>query len=140
MSQKRDMAEKIKLMLDGEELKGLVNFGEIALEKGEIEVPEFHKIRKIQNGMSKVPAVDLIFKISRDSDILKKLRDWYMNDESHDLVKIRCDAHGVEFARTLMSDCECVLYKEPQFDGMNPTYAQVPIKVLAWEITPIDAQ
>ena len=63
--QSRDLAEKIRILIDGEEPEGLVNFGELALEKGEIEVPEFHKIRKIQNGMSKIPAVDLIFKISR---------------------------------------------------------------------------
>ena len=138
--QQRDMAEKVKLMLDGKELKGLVNFGEITLEKGEIEVPEFHKIRKIQNGMSKVPAIDMIFKVSRDSDTLKVLRDWYLNDETHDLVKIRTDAHGSEFARTLLPGCECISYKEPQFDGMNPTYAQVPVKVIPWDVLPINGQ
>ena len=52
-----DMAEKVRLYSDGEELPGLVNFGEMVVERGTIEVPEFKKIRNIQNGMEKLPII-----------------------------------------------------------------------------------
>jgi len=137
--QSKDLAEKIKILIDGEELSGLVEFGEVIIEKGEIEVPEFHKIRKIQSGLSKMPSIDMTFKISRGSKILKILRDWYFNDEVHDVVKIRCDATGTEFARTLFPSCECVKYQEPAFSGMTPNFAQCQTRLLVWDVIPTDS-
>ncbi len=131
------MAEKVKILVDGQEIQGLVNFGEMTLEKGQIEVPEFHKIRQIQNGITKIPAIELTFKISRNSDTFKKLKNWYFNDEIHDITKIRTDASGTEFARTLFPSCECVKYFEPAFDAANPTYAQIQTRFLAWDVIPV---
>jgi hypothetical protein len=130
------MAEKVRLFMDGEELTGLVNFGEIVLERGLIEVPEFHKIRQIQSGIEKIPAIDVTFKIPRGSNIYKILKDWYFNDEVHDLVKVRCDATGTEFARTLLPSCEMTKWHEPGFDGANPTYAQIQTRFIPWDVIP----
>jgi hypothetical protein len=136
--QKHDMAEKVKIFSDGQELPGLVNFGETVVEKGVVEVPEFHKIRNISNGMEKVPIIECTFKISRGSPILKILRDWYYKDEDHDLSKVRTDAHGIEFARSMYPGCECLKYHEPAFDGMSPTYAQIQTKFACWDFFPVE--
>lgn len=136
--QKYDMAEKVKLIVDGQEIQGLVNFGEIVLEKSQIEVPEFKRIRLIASGIDRVPAIDCTFKITRGSDTFQKIKDWYFNDEDHDIVKVRTDAHGVEFARTLLPGCECIKYHEPAFDGANPTYAQIQTRFIPWDLISVE--
>jgi hypothetical protein len=133
------MAEKKRVLVDGIEVAGLVRVGELVLEKGTIEVPEFKKIRLIQNGITKIPVIELTYKVQRDSETLKKLRQWYNEDEVHDVIIIRTDAGGTEFARTLLQACESVLYQEPEFDGANPTYAQVKQKWVPYEVIPLDA-
>jgi hypothetical protein len=135
--QKFDMAEKIRLFIGGEELQGLVSFGETVVERGTIEVPEFRKIRLIQNGIEKLPVIEATFKITRGSPTYKKLKNWYYKDEVHDISKVRTDAHGVEFARTMFPGCECIKYHEPAFDGANPTYAQVQTKFIPWDVIPL---
>ena len=136
--QTHDMAEKVRIFMDGVEMPGLVNFGELVVERGTIEVPEFHKIRNIQNGMEKLPILECTFKIARGSAIAKILKDWYYKDETHDLSKVRYDAHGVEFARTMLIGCECIKYHEPPFDGAAPTYAQIQTKFVPWDINPVE--
>lgn len=138
--QRNNMAEKTRVEIDGNELPGLVRFGEIALEKGQIDVPEQKRVRKISDGVSTIPAIELVYSVKRDSETLAFLRDWYVNNETKDVTKIRTDGHGVEFARTLLPDCECVRYVEPEYTAEGPTYAQVPITIIPWEVTPIDSQ
>jgi len=138
--QSNDMAEKKKVIIDGEELTGLVNAGEIALEKSTIDVPEFSRIRQIQSGIIRVPMWEVTYKIARGTDTMKFIRDWYFNDEVKDVTVIRTDAHGDEFARTLLPSCECIKYTEPQFDAANPTYAQASITLLPWDVIPLDAE
>jgi hypothetical protein len=140
MPQRNDLAEKKRIGFDGVEVPGLVNFAEVPLEKGQLEVPEFSRIRKIQNGISTVPAIEMTYKIARDTDTLAFFRDWFLQDEVKDVTVIRTDAAGVEFARTLLPSCECVRYSEPAFDAANPTYAQVMITILPWDVLPIDAE
>jgi len=137
--QRSDQAEKHRVLIDGVEIDGLVNVGEYSLEKGQIEVPEFKKIRIIQNGISKIAPIMLTYKIKKDSETLKFFREWYMNDETKDVTKIRTDATGTEFARTLYQSCECVRYYEPAFDGAAPTYAQVQVTLAPYEVIPLDA-
>jgi hypothetical protein len=137
--QRNDLAEKKKVIIDGEEIPGLVNFAEIPLEKGQLEVPEFSKIRRIQNGISTVPAIEMTYKIARDTNTLQFFRDWYFLNQEKDVTVIRTDAAGTEFARTLLPSCECVRYAEPAFDAASPTYAQVMVTVAPWDVVPIDA-
>lgn len=138
--QSNDMAEKKRVIIDGEELPGLVFAGELSLEKGSIEVPEFKKIRVIQNGVSKTPPQELRYKIARGTNTLKFIKDWYFNDEVKDVTIIRTDAHGVEFGRTLLPQCECFQYTEPETDAASPNYAQSTIVLLPWDVIPLDAE
>jgi hypothetical protein len=133
--QRGAMAEKKKILFDGKEVAGLVLLSEIILERGMIDVPEFSRKRKIQDGITTIPAVDLTYKVERNSDTLKFFRDYYNNDEVKDVIIVRTDAHGVEFARTLLTMCECNKYQEPQFDGANVTYAQINVRIVPWDIT-----
>ncbi len=139
MQQSYDMAEKNRVYIDGEEIPGLVNFGEVTLEVNQIEVPEFEVIRLIDSGVKKIPAVELTYKISRESKTLKFLQNWFFNKESHDITKVRVDADGVEFARTLFPSSRCVGYTEPGYDAASPTYAQCKIRVAPWDIFPVQS-
>jgi hypothetical protein len=132
--QKGAMAEKKKVFIDGEEIPGLVSVQELVLEKGTIEVPEFHKIRQIQNGISRIPAVELTYKVERNSKTLKFWKDWYKKDEVHDVTIVSCDAHGVEFDRDLLPGCECNKFGRPNFDGASPTYAQLNVRIIPWDV------
>ncbi|MHC4717628.1 MAG: hypothetical protein ACYS5V_11710 [Planctomycetota bacterium] len=138
--QRNDMAEKKRVLFDGEEIPGLTNIQEIPMEKGQLEVPEFHRIRRIQNGITTIPAVEMTYKIAKDTNTLKFFRDYFNNDEDHDVTIVRTDAAGTEFARTLLPSCECVRYLEPGFDAANPTYAQVQVTLTPWDVIPIDAE
>ena len=138
--QPNDMAEKKRVYIDGEEIPGLVYAGELRLEKGTIEVPEFRKIRTIQNGISKIPPYELRYKISRGTNTLQFFQDWYNNDEIKDVTVVRTDAHGSEFARTLMSECECHVKADPETDSANPSYAMITVIILPFEITDLEAE
>lgn len=137
--QRTDMAEKVKLLIDGVEIDGLVKCDVYPLEKGTLEVPEFSKIRIIQNGITKYVPLGATYKLKRDSNTLKFFRDWYFNNEVKDVTKIRCDAAGIEFARTEFQACESIVYEEPEFDGANPTYAQIRVSMVPYEVIPQDA-
>jgi len=139
MQQSYDMAEKVRVNIDGDELAGLVNFAELTLEVNQIEVPEFEITRLIDSGVRKIPAIELTYKISRESKTLKFLQNWFFNRETHDITKVRVDAGGVEFARTLFPSCRCVGYTEPPYDASSPTYAQCKIKLAPWDIFPVQA-
>lgn len=138
MSQRNDQSEKKRVLFDGEEIEGLVSVSEVPLEKGTIDVPEGDRIRRIQNGVSTMPEVELTYKIRKDGASLEFFRNYYMENQVKDIIIIRTDATGNEFARTLLQDCECSRYVEPAFDAASPTYAQVSVRILPWEVTPLD--
>ena len=138
--QPNDMAEKKRVYIDGDEIPGFVYSGELRLEKGTIEVPEFKKIRTIQNGISKIPPYELRYKITRGTNTLQFFQNWYNNDEIKDVTIVRCDAHGAEFARTLMSQCECHVKADPETDSASPEYAMITAIILPFEITDLDAE
>jgi hypothetical protein len=140
MAQKNDLAEKKRVLVDGQEVEGLVNVAEVSFEKGTIEVPEFKRIRNIQNGVTKVPKLVLIYKIKKGAAALTFFKNWYFDDEVHDVTVIRTDATGTEFARNLHQSCECVKFAEPEYDAASPTYAKVTVDLLPYEITPLTAQ
>jgi hypothetical protein len=139
MSQRNDMAEKKRILIDGVEIPGLVSISAITLEKGIINVPEFSKIRKIQNGISTQPEIELVYKISKDSETLDFIKDWYFKDQTKDITVIRTDASGTEFARDLLPSCECTKYIEPEFNGESPTYAKITITIVPFDYIPIAA-
>jgi len=135
MSTKNDIAEKHKILVDGEEVAGLVSVGDIVLEKGLIDVPQFKRIVQVQNGITKIPAVELVYKIAKGSKTYKTFNDWYFKDEVHDVTKIRTDAQGTEFARTLLPECDCVKLTEAKYDAATPDYAKVTVTLIPVDIT-----
>ena len=137
MAQRNDLAEKIKVLWDGEEIIGLVSISETPLEDGVIEVPEFSVIRKIRNGIMTIPEITLVYKVQRDSQALKFFQDFYLLKTFKDMVKIRVDASGAEFARTQFPSCECTYYAEPEFDAASPTYAKVTVRIVPYDVIPI---
>lgn len=139
MQQSYDMAEKVRAYWDGEEIPGLVNMGEISIDVNQIEVPEFEITRLIDSGVRKIPALEMTYKIARESKTLKYFQNFFYNKESHDLSKVRCDADGVEFGRTLMPSCRCVGFTEPAYDAASPTYAQCKLKFAPWDIFPVQS-
>lgn len=139
MTQRNEMAEKKKIFWDNEEIPGLVSVDEIVVEKNTIEVPSFHKIRTISNGVTKIPLIVCKYKIERGSITLDFIKDFYWNDETHDGVIIRTDGHGVEFDRDLIPGCECIRYTEPGYDAASPDYAHASATFVPWDYVPIGA-
>jgi hypothetical protein len=137
VSTKNDIAEKDKIFVDGEEIAGLVSVGEIVLEKGLVDVPQFNRIIQVHNGITKIPAVELVYKVAKGSNTYKKLTDWYTKEETHDVTKVRTDAQGVEFARTLLPESDCIKLGEPKYDAGSPDYAKITIAIIPVDITPL---
>lgn len=138
--QDNDMASKTKVYVDGEEIPGLVYKGEMTLEAGTIEVPELRRTRVIQNGITKLPMQEFRYKVARGTRTSKFFRDWKQNDEVKDVVIVYTDAHGDEYERDLLPKCECIKYSKPEVDLANPTYAQIAVTLLPWDIIPIDGE
>jgi hypothetical protein len=131
------MAEKVRVLYDGVEKAGLVKYPGFLLEEGTIEVPEFSKIRNITNGVEKMPLLELGYKIARDTDTLAFFRSYHENKETHDITIIRCDRDGKEFGRVLLPSTECNKLVDPPFDGAAPTYAQVTVGLVPWDVIKI---
>lgn len=138
--QTNDMAEKRRILADGTEIPGLVNVGDIILEEGVLEVPEFSKIRKIKNGITMIPTIPLIYKTNRGTETLKFFQDWKNNNEVKDVTLIRTDAHGAEFARQLWSGCEISKITYPAYDATSPTYAQIQIDILPYDVVDLEPE
>lgn len=130
MSQMKAMAAKVIVTFDGDEIAGLVKYGEYAVEKGMIEVPEFDKIINIHNNIKKIVPLELTYKIERTSSTLKFFRNWFKDIVSKDVVVSRCDAYGVEYERILLPQCELAKFVDPEYDAANPTFAKITITIL----------
>lgn len=136
--QQNSMAQKVRLLIDGDELPGLVKLGEISLEKGMIDVPGFRRIYKIATGVTTMPAIPATFETRRSTSTRKTLNDWYNKDEQHDVTIIWCDAGGVEFARDLWEAVECSVKKIPETDLANVSYARMEVTFIPYDITPVE--
>lgn len=132
--QSNDMSELKRLLIDGEELPGLTRVGEVSLERGQLEVPEQGKVRRISNGVTTIPAIEATYKVRRNSETLVFLSRWYDNEEVHEITAVHLDGHGVEFRRELWPDCELVRKAMPEYNAEDPTYAQVNITIVPWDI------
>lgn len=138
--QKQAMAAKKKQTWDGTEVPGLVSVNEITLEKSTIEVPEFKKIRQLQSDITKIPAIEYKYKTDRNTNTLKFFEDWYFNNEVKDGTLIETDAHGSEYARKLLPQCELLKITYAGYDAASPVYANVTVTVLPYDIIPIKAE
>ena len=125
--QKNDQIRKIKINIDGKELLDLVKFGEINLESISAEVPSFDRIRTILSGTIKINPIVCTFKIRRDSETVKILRDWEMLNQIKDVIIVETDGTGVEYNRILLPATEGGSIKLPEYDAANPAYSQAEI-------------
>jgi hypothetical protein len=131
------MARKLKVFIEGEEIPGLVRFGEVALENGIIDVPTFNRIVKIHNGITTMPEVPVSYETRRNTKTRQFLRDWYNNKEVKDMTIVQVDATGQAFEKVLWSDVECRRLSEPEVDFANPTYARIDVTLLPFDIQPV---
>jgi hypothetical protein len=125
-------------MVNGVELAGLVSCSEIKFEKSVIEVPEFSYTRNIQNGITKVPQLDLVYKLTKGSNTLGTLRDWYVNNEVKDVLVIDTDATGVAFQQFICTDCEMTSLSDPEYDAASPGYAKYSVHLVPFNVTPVN--
>jgi hypothetical protein len=98
---KGDMVEKKIVLVDGNELAGLINIEEYVVEQAEVEIPSRDGIVPVKNGVTKVPPINAVYKITRDSSTIKTLQNWFENNEYHDVTIIVTDATGQEIRREL---------------------------------------
>lgn len=140
MSQRNDLAEKVRITWDGRELAGLVSCSETKYTKGVIDVPEFKRKRRIQDGVVQFSDITMVYSLQKNSPVLQFFQDFFLNNENHTAIRIRTDAQGVEFARTMYQDCECIDMTDPETDLGNPTFAKITLVFCAWEITPLQAE
>jgi hypothetical protein len=135
--QENRMARKVKINVEGTELKELIKFGEINQEDITTEVPTFDRIVTILAGVEKLAPIPMTFLIRRDDPTLVFLKDWRDNKEIKDVSIIDYDGHGIEFDRRLMSQCELGNAKIPEYSAEAPVYAQVEFTLFPTEILPI---
>jgi hypothetical protein len=135
--QQNDMSDKRKLLIDGEEIAGLVNVEEMSFEEAVIEVPELSKIRNIKSGVTKIPLLTCIYKTGRDTGTFKFFKDWKDNNETKEATMIEVDASNTEFSRTLFTGVECASYTKPAYDAASPSYAQTKVILVPYDIIPL---
>lgn len=136
--QKAAQAAKYKINWDGVEVPGLVMVGEKTLERGQLEIPGFKVKRKISDGVDVIPALELTYRLDRDTMTRQFIDDWWSNDEIKEGTLICTDGHGIEYKRQLLTQCELVKKTEPAYDALTPTYMQYNIIVLPWDIIDVE--
>ncbi len=137
---KSDQVEKRILLVDGEELEGLVQLGEAPIQDGEVAVPGRDKIVTVRNGVKTIPGVDAIYKVTRDSKTMKFLQDWYDKNQVHECTIVRTDGSGQEFGRELWLNVELSKSHAPAYDAASPIFAQQLVRFLPEDIIPIDPE
>lgn len=137
MAQRNDRAEKRIVEVDSERLSGLVAVAEMTLEKAVLEVPEFDRIRKIQNGVRSIPTMNPTYKLAAETNTEQLLSDWFFNNEDHEAVMHRTDGPGQIFSSLLLPAAEMLSYGLPAYDAASPTFAQISTIWAPWDFTPV---
>lgn len=137
---KGDMVEKRRILVDGEELEGLVNIEEPTVEKGVVNVPGADRLTPVSNNVRTIPQVPAVFKLTRNSRTLKVLQDWFEKSQYKDCVIIRTDGSGAEIARELWPNTEISKFNGPGYNAESPAFAQQLVTFLPENIIPIDAE
>lgn len=124
MPQTNDLAEKKRAFWDGVEIPGLVSVDEITLTEATIEVPSFNRITEIPNGVKKIPAITMKYKVERGTNTLAFFEAFFHDKQEKDLVIQRVDRSGGQFAERLCPFCECHEITEPGYDAASPGIRQ----------------
>ena len=137
---KSDQVEKKRLLVDGEELEGLIGIDEYVIEDDVVDIPGLNKVVPVRNGVKKIPPIPATYKINRNSKTLKFFQDWYNKNESKEVTIIRTDSSGNEFARELWPNTEVSKLNAPAYDAAAPVAAQVLVTFLPEDIIEIGAE
>lgn len=135
--QENSVAQKARMMFEGEEVPGLISIGEVAEEDDAIQVPGFQIIRNIRSGVRKMPEIEVKFETRRNTKTREFLSDWYRKKTAKDVTIIYCDADGVEFARYLWSQVECRKHTIPPTDHGKVDYSFISVTVLPYDISEV---
>jgi len=127
--QDQNLAKKIKIEIDGEEIPGLVSLTEILDEEGLIEVSGFSRKVNISDGVKMLQPIDVVYKVERDTQTLVFFRDWYYNDERHDVTFIFTDATAVEVDRLVWPQCENTLFSKGDYDAGGVAFYGITSKL-----------
>lgn len=134
------MVEKRKVLIDNQELPGLIKTGALPLEEGVVEVAGFRVKRIIKDGITKIPPIELTYKVERSTRTREFLNSWKLNDEVHDVVIVQCDASGQEFGRLLAPQCGMSKLDPGETDLNSPGYAKIEVTLAPWDFKPVKAQ
>ena len=134
--QANDLSKKTKVLVDGENIPGLVTTSDIKDEEGEIDVPTFGRKTKIKDGVKTFDPIELKYKVAKDTNTQKTFYDWFNNNEYHDVTIVHTDATGQEIDRWLLRDCECKKYAEGAYDAGAVSYFGVEVTIIC-TTTPI---
>ena len=128
--QKNSLVLKRRLLIDGEEIPGLVETGALKDEEGDVEVPSFGRIISVKSGVKKFDPIECVYKIDRDTITEKFMRDWFYNDEYHDVTVENVDATGAVVDRILLQDCENGKYDRRPYNASGVEFMGVGIKII----------
>ena len=137
---KSDQVEKKILLIDGQELPGLIGIDEYIIEDDVVNIPGRDKVIPVRNGVKKIPSIGATYKINRNSETLKVLQDWYNKGTVMDVTLIRTDGAGNEFKRELWPNTEISKINAPAYDANTPVAAQAIVTFLPEDIIDIAAE
>lgn len=137
---KKDLTEKRKLLIDGDEWPGLIGVEAYELAQGTVEVPGRDKIVPVKNGVLKIPEINAKYKTSRDSPTYSRFISWRDNNEFHDVTCIVMDQTGREIARELWPNTECSKVDRDAYAAEAPVPAAINVRLLPEDVIPIAAE
>ena len=137
---KSDQVEKIVILVDGDNLPGLISKDEGVVSYGTVQIPGLDRIVPVSNGVKSIPEIPAVFKVQRDSKTSKFLQEWFEKQETHDVTVIRTDGSGKEFERQLWPNTELSQFNGPAYDASSPVTASVSVKFLPEDIINIAAE
>ena len=128
--QKNDMALKRKVLIDGEEVPGLVECSPLKDEEGVVEVPSFSRKHPIKDGVKLFDPLDMTYKVARDTNTVKVFSDWFYKDEYHDVTVVNTDATGAEVNRWLLRDCECKKHDTRAYNAGGVEFFGIAVTII----------
>lgn len=122
---KGDIVEKRILLIEGEELPGLVAVDAVNNESDIVEVPGRDKVVSVTNGVEKIPTFLLTYKIGRETETATFLNNWYKNREEKQCVLQRTDGSGNILEQRDLGYCQLSSFNIPAYAAEAPVFAQV---------------
>ena len=129
MQKTNDMVLKRRVFIDNKEIPGLVSTSDLKDTEGTVDVPGFNRKVTIKEGVKKFEPLDLVYKISANTNTQSVFNGWFQNDELHDVTVINTDATGTEVNRWALRACECAEYSERAFNAAGVEFFGIAVKI-----------